>query len=57
MATTMRGFGAQNVMLMRNDSTPGSDSLVAMLASCTPMGLQGELVAEMAAVGTENLTS
>ncbi|CAK9856475.1 unnamed protein product, partial [Sphagnum jensenii] len=40
MATTMRGFGAQNVMLMRNDSTPGSDSLVAMLASCTPMGLQ-----------------
>ncbi|CAK9211103.1 unnamed protein product [Sphagnum troendelagicum] len=41
MATTMRGFGAQNLMLMRNDSTPGSDSLVAMLASCTPMGLQG----------------
>jgi len=53
----MRGFGAQNVMLMRNDSTPGSDSLVAMLASCTPMGLQGELVAEMAPVGTGNLTS
>jgi len=40
MATTMRGFGAQNMMLMRNDTTPGSDSLVAMLASCTPMGLQ-----------------
>jgi homeobox-leucine zipper protein len=39
MATTMRGFGAQNVMsLMQSESTP--DSLVAMLASCNPIGLQ-----------------
>ncbi|CAM6030585.1 unnamed protein product [Sphagnum balticum] len=39
MATTMRGFGAQNVMsLMQSESTP--DSLVAMLASCNSMGLQ-----------------
>ena len=31
--TSMRGYGGQNAMLMRNESI--SDSLVAMLGSCS----------------------
>ena len=33
------GYGGSNVMLMRTESS--TDTLVAMLASCSPVALQG----------------
>ena len=35
-----RGYGGSNVMLVRNESSTDM-SLVAMLASCSPVALQG----------------
>ena len=35
-----RGYGGPNVMLMQTESS-STDTLVAMLASCSPVALQG----------------
>lgn len=39
MASTVSGYGGPNVMLVRNESS--TDTLVAMLASCSSVQLQG----------------
>jgi hypothetical protein len=42
MASNGRGFANSNVMLVRNESSTDM-SIVAMLASCSPVALQGSM--------------